>query len=707
MGPAARRRTKGAAGVAACTGLYIVGAALVGGSDFWKHLWADVWWTAASGVAALACFTTSLAATAAHRRAAWRWFGFGAAAWFIGMLVWSENELGLDWLTPFPSIADVFFDAIAPCFVVGCYRYGQDRPSVALSFKQAGDLAMIACVLMPVAALALFGPVMETHEAGLYVVAALAYPVLHGSALVFGLVIWWQHVWGAWRWVLGLQLAAMGLLAVVTTLYAETLLGRRYEAGAAMDPLWIACFALMTWAAREERAIAREVGEAERVDDRLDDTPAADALVPAVAVLIAVVAALAFRDRWHGPMVVVGGIAGLGLALAISVRLSAGQLLERELRTRMRADSERARRLETELMHAQRLQAIGTLAGGVAHDLRNLIQIMIVGHTMVKSRLSRGQPAGSALDEVERAMWRAADLSARLLDLSRRGPGRVTTIDPARLLEDVAPLLEKVLPDSIDLEIHVAPGVPMVSGDDAGLEHALINLGLNARDAMKGRQGRIRISVDRGEISGVAGRAVVFCVDDDGPGIPPDVLPRLFEPFFTTKPPGEGTGLGLARVEALAAEHHGVVTASNRPGGGARFQLALPAAPATEQRPRRTTAPPTATVLVVDNDEARRLLVTGALERNGFHVLVAEGRDDALVAARAHHKDIAVIVADAGSGLVGAEALDALRATGSHAPVILVTGTDATPSGEYAAVVTQSQDPGGLISAVQKNVRAA
>ncbi len=700
MQPAASRRATGAAAVVAVVIVYLLGAALVGGDGLWRHVWADVWWTAASAVAAIACFVTAATMTAPHRRAAWRWFGAGAAAWFVGMLIWSGNELGLGLLTPFPSVADVCFDAIAPCFVVACSRYGADRPSVALSVKQAADLAVIGCVLVPVAALALYGPVVASRDDTLYVLAALAYPVLHGSALVFGLVCWWQHVWGPWRWVLGVQLSAMTLLAVVTTLYAESLLGRRYEAGAAMDALWVACFALMTWAAREERAIARTLVTADRSPVVSDEAPAADALVPALAVGTAVVAAFAFRDRWQGPIVTVCGVAGLGLAIAIGVRLVASQRLERTLRARVRADEERARRLETQLVHAQRLQAVGALAGGVAHDFKNLLQVMIAGLSRAQQQLARGQVATAALDVVERAMWRAADLSTRLLDLSRRGPGRTSTVDPVRLIEDVAALVGKALPGGVELVLVPSPGIPSIVVDAAGLEHALINLGLNARDAMHGRQGQITIAARVGEVEGIVGPAVIVRVEDDGPGIALDVLPRLFEPFFTTKPPGEGTGLGLAMVEVHAAEHGGVARASNRAGGGACFELAFPAA-STAQPTVAAVAPATgATVLVVDGDEARGLIIGGALERSGLRSVRVASREAALQAMRDGPGVIAAVVADAGSGLVGQDALGALRATGCDAPVVLVAGAEATPSGDYAAVLAKSPDPGPVIAAV-------
>jgi signal transduction histidine kinase/CheY-like chemotaxis protein len=699
MEPTGRRRARAAAVVAAVAAVYAIGAELVGGNGWWRHLWADAWWTGISAVAAIACFATARTVGAAHRRSAWRWFGAGAAAWVVGMLIWSSNELVFGWLTPFPTVADVFFNAKAPCFVIACYRFGQDRPSVALSFKQAGDLALIACVLVPVAALALYGPVMQSDDDALYVLTALAYPVLHWSALVFGLLVWWQRVWGPWRWVLGLQLVAMGLLATVDSLYAESLLGRRYEAGAAIDPVWVAAFALMTWAAYEERAV-KQVGEAPT-----EEVPAADALVPPLAIAIAVAAAVAFRDRWHGPMIVVGALAGAGLTGALAVRLAAGQRLERALRERIRADGERARRLEMELVRAQRLQAIGALAGGVAHDFRNLLQIMIAGLALAQQQLASGKPATAALDEVERAMWRAADLSARLLDLSRRGDTRVDLVDPVRLIEGVVTLLHKVMPKGIELVAAPAVNVPAIRVDVAGLEHSLINLGLNARDAMKGRQGRIRMAVAAGEVAGIAGPAVILRVEDDGPGIPFDVMPRLFEPFFTTKPPGEGTGLGLAMVETLAAEHRGTVRASNRPGGGARFELAFPAA-TTDEAPHAKPAPaPSATVLVVDGDEARSLVVGGALERSGFRVVMAGGRADALAAAGGRAGEIAVVVTDASSGLVGADAIAALRDTGCAAPVVLVIGAGTTPLGDYAAVVAKTQDPDSVVTAVQAAVR--
>ncbi len=704
------RRAGGAALVVAVVGVYVAGAQLAAGHPLLGHVWADAGWTLTSLVAAVACYLTARRATLPHRRAAWRWFGAGAASWFVGMLIWSVHELALGRLTPFPSTADLAFVGLAPCFVLGCLRYVADRASPALTLKQLGDLAMIGCVLVVVAALTLYGPVVASADDTVYVLAALAYPVLNGSALVFGLVCWWQHVGTGQRWVLGLLLAGMALQAFVTTLYAESLLGRRYHAGAWMDPLWIAAFAMVTWAAREELREPAPVDTAVRPDD----APVFDAVLPAFAVLVAVAVALAFRDRLVGPTVAVTGSAGLGLAVALGVRLAASQRLERSLHARVRADDERARRLQVGLLQAQRLQSIGALASGVAHDYKNLLQVMIAGLTLARLRIDRGQPAAAELDDIEHAMWRATELSARLLDLARQGPSRATRIDPAPLVASVAGLLAKALPAGIQLEVMpTPPDLPAIEVDAAGLEHALLGLGLNARDALKPTGGTIRIAIERRAVPGIAGRAVVLRVDDDGPGIPPAILARVFEPFFTTKPPGEGTGLGLATVEALAAEHGGTVRASNRAGGGACFELAFPAAPPAPAAPSRAGATVAArdvhtgggTVLVIDSGEASGLAVTGALERSGYAAIVVGTRAAALAAAAAPGPRIAVVIADASSGMVGSDALAALRAAGCLAPVVLVAAADATPSGDYAAIVHKPLDPHGLVDAVRAAIQ--
>jgi signal transduction histidine kinase/CheY-like chemotaxis protein len=698
------RRLRGGAAVVAAAATFAIGAELVADDEQARHWWANSWWTAVSAVAALACAITARRSPAGHRRAAWWWFAAGAASWFAGMLIWSTYELAEGVVTPFPSVADILFDGIAPCFVAGCLRFGADRPSTAMSLKQLGDVAVIGCVLVLVAALALYDPVRASSDGAVYVGAALAYPVLHGSALVFGLVIWWQHVWGPRRWSLGLMLAGMALLAVVTTLYADSLLVRRYQAGEWIDVLWIASFALMIWAAREEHAMIAEVAEPERDATRDEEVPATDALVPALAVMAAVGAALLFRDRWSGPVVAVGGAAGVGLAIALGVRLAASQRLERALRERIRTDEERARELQGQLLHAQRLHSIGALAGGVAHDFKNLLSVMIAGLALARSRIEKGEAADSHLDEIERAMWRAADLSVRLLDLSRKRTTAPAEVDPGPLVAAVASLLARAMPANVQLEYQEpARAMPSIRVDPAGLEHALLNLGLNARDALRGRGGTIRITLETRAIVGLAGQAVVIRFDDDGPGIPASVRPHLFEPFFTTKPPGEGTGLGLAMVEALAGEHGGIAKADECPGGGARFELAFPAIAQTTQRRRATPAAARGpAVLVVDSGEVSRLVVTGALERSGYEAIVVATREAALAAAT-ERSTIAAVVADAAT-VVGREGIAALRAAGCAAPIVLVAAAGATPSGDYAAIVAKPVDSRGLVAAVKAAV---
>lgn len=568
-------RGRGAVAVAAVVAVYIAGARALAGHEVAGHVWADAWWTATSGLAAIACFTTARTIDAPHRRAAWRWFGLGAAAWFVGMLVWSFDELR-GTLVPFPSIADALFEAIAPCFVVGCFRYGAGRPSTALTLKQIGDLGVISCVVVLLATLALYGELTTTSDDARYVLTAIAYPVLHWAAVIFGLVCWWQHLHGKPRWVVGLLLLAMALFALTATFYASSLLAHGYDAGWVLDPVWIAAFAIMIWAAREER----QPGAAGDHDDRFTEAPTTDALVPTIAILSAVIGAIALRERFVGAVIEIAAATGIGLALMVGLRLAAGQHLEHALRVRIRADEAQARRLHAQLLHAQRLQAIGAMASGVAHDYNNLMQVMSAGLALARRRLDVGKAATAELDQVEAAMWRAADLGHRLLDLARQRPTRDEPVDVERMVTAVASLLERVMPPEVALEIDPVPAdLPAIEIDPAALENALLNLGLNARDAMKGRTGAVRFAVTHEAQAGV-GPAVVIRVDDDGPGIAPELREEVFRPFYRVEKSRNkktgGVGLGLSIAQDIVHGHGGEIFLEDSNRGGLRVVIRLP-----------------------------------------------------------------------------------------------------------------------------------
>jgi signal transduction histidine kinase/CheY-like chemotaxis protein len=696
-----RRHLSWGVAVAAALLLFQLGARLGGEHALWRLAWSDAWWTLSSLAASLCCFATARQVGERHLRTAWLCFGLGALSWFFGMIIWDFDQLIRGVTTPFPSIADVLFDGIVPFFVVGAFFYKGRQPSTALTLKQVGDVGVIGSVLLVAAVEILYAPVLGARDDATYVVTALAYPVLHLSGLLFGLICLWQHVGGARRFVLGLHVAAMAVLAFVTTLYAEQQLARRYETGDWLDVLWVAAFFMIAWAAREEVCITQADERAPR-----DGTARFDILVAPLAVLLWVIVEIVFYDRVSPALVPVQAVAGFGLVAFLTLRAWATHRLERQLSARVAKEATRARELHVRLIRAQKMEAVGTLAGGVAHDFNNLLHAAIATIALLRRKMTRGVDVGKDLDEVERALWRATDLTARLLSVARKREPRPALVDPRDAVAHVASLLGKVLPRGVELEV-VATPVPLIEVDPAGLEHALLNLGLNARDAV-GTAGGGKVVIELGTadgVDGVPGTAVTIGVRDNGAGIPPDVLPRVFEPFFTTKASGEGTGLGLAMVEAFAGENRGAVAVDSELGRGSTFRLSFPARSARE--PTQESLPAmTGTVMVVDVGDSSGLATTGLLERCGFETIVVSTPEAAVEVAGNRHGSIEVVVADASSGMVGREAVKALRAAGVAAPIILIAGAGSDPSGDWAAVVRKPVDPRELAAAVRQVMMA-
>ena len=710
---AGRRRGSVVGAIAVVTVVFTLGVLTLPAGGFAIRLWSDAAWTLASLGAALKCFHTARRRVERHHRRAWTWFGLGCLAWFGGMLLWDVNELVRGIVTPFPSVADVGFLAIVPCFVAGCYYYKAEQPGMTLSFKQAGDLGVVASVLVLAAALIVYGPAAHFGDDPVYVTVALGYAVLHPSALLFGLVCLWQHVWGRNRWVLGLHLAGMAMLAVVTMLYANSLLGRRYETGHILDVGWIVCFGLILWAAFEEDWLVEADAAPARGVSRLD------ALVPSAAVGVVAISVGLFRDQWAPqlwPVFVVGGVA---LGVFLGLRAWATQRLERELRDDLHARDLHARRLEVELVRAQKLEAVGALAGGIAHELKNLIAGMTMGVSMIRSKQARGDDATEIVDTVEHCVERAADMTSRLLTLSRRREPQAqapapTVADPGEIVGRMATLMQKVMPRGLSVEMAGMSNLPAVSVDVGLFEQALLNLALNARDAMRGQDDgvlRFAIAVTERVAGGDEahpGHWVSVSVSDTGAGIEPALVSRIFEPFFTTKPPGEGTGFGLAMVDAFARDHGGWVEVESELGHGATFRIHLPALARTAAAAARVDEElpaGEATVLVVGDVDSLALPARGILERCGYTVELAAGGSEALSALDKGGDKIALVITDGAlAEMGGVQLLRAMRARGHAQPLILATTYDAdlqSRSRELAAVVRKPFDPKALAVTVK------
>ena len=349
--------------------------------------------------------------------------------------------------------------------------------------------------------------------------------------------------------------------------------------------------------------------------------------------------------------------------------------LEADFAARERAEAERER-LREELQRARILEAVGQLAGGVAHDFNNLLG-SILGCLYVL-RLGADAEARVELDRIQELCKRGGELTRQLLAVARRRGGKVGSVLLEGLLEEVRVLLERTLPKHIRLTVEAEGGLPPVRGDRSLLSVALLNLGLNARDAMP-EGGHLRVRAR------AAGPGVVeVVVEDTGVGIPPEIRDRVFEPFFSTKPPGEGTGLGLSMVYATVEECGGSVSLRSGPGRGTTVVLRLPADRAVREtadgplpegpgRHPLTSAP----VLVVEDEDDVARMIQGSLGRHGYRTLRARNGLEALEAVRDHREDLGGVLLDLVLPELGGDAVFRfLRSLVPDLPVLFITGRE-------------------------------
>jgi PAS domain S-box-containing protein len=295
--------------------------------------------------------------------------------------------------------------------------------------------------------------------------------------------------------------------------------------------------------------------------------------------------------------------------------------------------------LEEQLVHAQKLEAVGRLAGGIAHDFNNVLTAISGYAEFLLARLAIGDPRRPDAEEIVRAADRAAGLTRQLLAFSRRQVLQPQTLDQNEVVGGLERLLHRLTGDGVELTVELGDEVVPVRADPGQLEQVLLNLAMNARDASSDG-GRITLRtatvvVDEGALGELAaGRYATLTVADDGHGIAEDVRAHLFEPFFTTKEQGKGTGLGLASVYGTVKQSGGTVEVESKPGEGATFTVYLPEADeADSPLADASEVPPEGdgeTVLLVEDHELFRGLVREVLARAGYRVLEAEGGAAAL-----------------------------------------------------------------------------
>ncbi|WP_437728655.1 ATP-binding protein [Sorangium sp. So ce861] len=323
---------------------------------------------------------------------------------------------------------------------------------------------------------------------------------------------------------------------------------------------------------------------------------------------------------------------------------------------------ERRRELSEELRQAQKMEAVGRLAGGIAHDYNNLLAIILNYTSLVMEELDEQSPVQKDLAEIKGAAQRAASLTRQLLTVSRRGLAQPVVLDLRDVVRGMEGALRAAVGGGVELAIALGPSGCRVLADAGQLEQVVMNLALNARDAMQDG-GRLSIearAVRVGAAGGLhdahpaipPGRYARLVVSDTGSGMSDDVRTRAFEPFFTTKPRGKGAGLGLATVYGIVKQWRGFIELASQPGEGTRVEIYLPlsARPSASRRGRAPRAAPRrgdgGTVLVTDDEDAVVALASRILAQHGYTTLTARGPREALRVCEAQRGRVDLLLTD-------------------------------------------------------------
>ena len=352
-------------------------------------------------------------------------------------------------------------------------------------------------------------------------------------------------------------------------------------------------------------------------------------------------------------------------------------------------------RLEAEIRQAQKMEAIGRLAGGVAHDFNTLLGTILGYSEMLLAALPPDGTLRRPVEQIHRAALRGAQLTRQLLTFSRRQEVQARAVDLEKLLADVEVMLDRLIGEDIKLDRQVEPRLDHVWGDPGEFHQVVLNLIVNACDAMP-LGGSLTLSLRNREadqeIAVKGGRLppepyVLLQVADTGVGMDEEVRKRIFEPFFTTKPPGKGTGLGLSTVHAIVRRSQGGIAVESRPGQGTTFRIYLPRAgrPAPEEpepalepeerAPARDAGGAHGTILLVEDDDMFRGLLQQVLESQGYQILAAENPAAALELAAAHGARIQLLLSDmVMPGGTGADLAHQLVARYPAMKVILMSG---------------------------------
>ncbi len=355
--------------------------------------------------------------------------------------------------------------------------------------------------------------------------------------------------------------------------------------------------------------------------------------------------------------------------------------------------------LEDRFLRAQRLESIGTLAGGIAHDLNNILTPIVMGVELLRSEVTDSD-SRRVIETIALSAQRGAHLVKQVLSFARGVEGARVAVHLGHVIREIAALVQNTFPKNVSFHTHIPRDLWLVSGDPTQLNQVILNLCVNARDAMQ-EGGRLTVGASNLTIDAQsaamrrdvkAGRYVVIEVKDTGTGIPPELINRIFEPFFTTKEPGKGTGLGLSTVLGLVRGHGGFVEVDSSPGKGSTFRVHLPAhtdSTSVESSPLTPASLPRGrgeTVLVVDDEIAVRRITSSTLEAFGYRTLVAEDGTEAIGIFATNRERVKAVVTDIMMpNMDGIALAGALHRIDPKLPIIAASGINSDGDAARAA----------------------
>ena len=354
--------------------------------------------------------------------------------------------------------------------------------------------------------------------------------------------------------------------------------------------------------------------------------------------------------------------------------------------------------LEANYLRSQRMESVGSLAGGMAHDLNNVLSPILLSISMLKDMVTNAD-GQRCLDAIEASAQHGANLIENVLSFARGREGRRAPTRISRVIADTVQLAQKTFPRSIQINVFVPPDLWLVQGDATQLHQIFMNLLVNARDALK-EGGSIFVSAHNEELPEAwctpfrakGGSYVVTTVRDTGPGIPADIAERIFEPFFTTKALGSGTGLGLATVHGIVTGHGGFVRLVSAPGEGASFEVCLPAEP---QARGEVPVPGESVevrgsgelILLVDDEPAIRTVGSQTLRSQGYRVVTAEHGRHALEVFGEHQHEIRLVLIDLMMPVMGGAAC-IVKLTAMNPDLPIVVSSAMHPTSDQLAGAT-------------------